>query len=160
MKAISIEQTYMSEAFTQIFLFINMTSFFVTATSPVLKASFPRPRHLVLQTTRIPTASETSSPLTSGEIRRLTWPMPGKRSSLVEESSATTQSIPNWFGYARTFFGTAKTTSNSTTSHPMNRARRLYTVVTLLYDLCLWPCHFDYKWEGWEQITRESFRES
>ena len=28
------------------------------------------------------------------------------------------------------------TSSHSTTLHPMNRARRWYTVVTLLYDLC------------------------
>ena len=34
------------------------------------------------------------------------------------------------------------TTSHSTTPHPMNRARKWFTVVTLLYCLCYWPCHF------------------
>ena len=45
------------------------------------------------------------------------------------------------------------TNSHSTTPRPMNRARRWYTAVTLLYDLCYWPCHFNYQWEGCEQIT-------
>ena len=33
------------------------------------------------------------------------------------------------------------TTSHSTTPHPMNRARRWHTVVTLPYDLCYWSRH-------------------
>ena len=45
------------------------------------------------------------------------------------------------------------TTSHSNTPHPMNRARRWYTVVTLLYDLCCSLAIFDFRWEGWEQIT-------
>ena len=45
------------------------------------------------------------------------------------------------------------TTSHSTTPHPMNRARRWYTVVTLLYDLYIGLAIFCFKWEGGEQIT-------
>ena len=45
------------------------------------------------------------------------------------------------------------TTSHSTTPHPMNWARRWYTVVLLLYDLCSGLAIFDFKWEEWEQIT-------
>ena len=53
------------------------------------------------------------------------------------------------------------TTSHSATPHPMNRAMRWYTVVTLLYDLCYFIylfalviglAIFDYNWDGWEQI--------
>ena len=53
------------------------------------------------------------------------------------------------------------TTSHSKTPHPMNRAMRWYTVVTLLYDLCYFIylfalviglAIFDYNWDGWEQI--------
>ena len=45
------------------------------------------------------------------------------------------------------------TTSHSTTPHPMNRARRWYTVITLLYDLCSGLNIFGFKREEWEQIT-------
>ena len=41
------------------------------------------------------------------------------------------------------FVGTAtQLGSHSTTTHPVNRTRRWYTVVTLLYDLCKWPHNF------------------
>ena len=36
-------------------------------------------------------------------------------------------------------------TTNSTTPHPMKRARRWFTVLTLLY--------YWFKWEWWEQIN-------
>ena len=34
------------------------------------------------------------------------------------------------------FYWHCHTSSHSTTPHPMNSARRRYTVVTLLYDMC------------------------
>ena len=39
--------------------------------------------------------------------------------------------------------------SHSTAPHPVHRARRWYTVVTLLYD---WPC----QWEGWEHLQNHA----
>ena len=44
-------------------------------------------------------------------------------------------------------------TSHSTTPHPMSRARRWYTVVTLLYDLCSGLTILDFKWEERKKIT-------
>ena len=45
------------------------------------------------------------------------------------------------------------TTSHFTTPYTMNRARRWYTVVILLYDLGSCLVIFNFKSEGWEQIT-------
>ena len=43
------------------------------------------------------------------------------------------------------FVGTATQPSHSTTPHPMSRARRWYTVVRLLYDLCSGLAIFSFK---------------
>ena len=48
-------------------------------------------------------------------------------------------------------------TSHSTTPHPMSRARRWYTVVTLLYDLCCGLAIFYFKWERWELMTSDLY---
>ena len=55
-----------------------------------------------------------------------------------------------FFLLTKTFCWHCRTTSHSTTSH---RATGWNAVVTLLYDLGYWPCHFRLEMGGWEQIT-------
>ena len=45
------------------------------------------------------------------------------------------------------FWWHCRKTSHSTTPHPINRVRRWYTVVMLLFDLCYWP-FFVVNWRG------------
>ena len=63
------------------------------------------------------------------EVRRIFWQNPFVRVAVK----------PEWCKDLL-FFWHCHTTSHSNNPHPVNRARRWYTVDAFLNDLCYWPC--------------------
>ena len=77
-------------------------------------------------------------------VKLIQWDRIGQIVRFIESFQTVIGKMLNQPPTSIVFCRHCHTTGHSTTPHPMNRARRWHTVVTLLYDLCLWPCHFGF----------------